>query len=275
MTSQPSWIHVWNTGELIRTLNSHHPNITRGNFFKGATQQCFKDLLDLCHRALCPIISSGSCIWSHKDIFRSMLAGKMGKLQRTCGAKSLSSTRLDLLLTAVTWGHAWTDRLLSHPLLDCGDTHASLYPRWAPAFTFTHTPLTLVWQSPFTQQNHTHHILSTCLLGYTISHTPLHVCTLRHTHFTEGPSPCCPSIWPVPFVPHALLAVDRKLLWAGGAVGPHDGSICPDLLKTYVMTWDVAFAFCSSDAPQTMQDLMNLLLEKWGFERFTPLLKFC
>lgn len=171
MISQPSWIHVWDTGELIRTLNSHHPNLTRGNFFKGATQQCFKDLLDLCHRALCPIISPGSCIWSHKDIFRSMLAGKMGKLQRTCGARSLSSTRLDLLLTAVTWGHAWTDRLLSHPLLDCGDTHASLYPQWAPAFTFTHTP----------------HLRLTITIHSTKSHTPHPVCVSTWVHFFTHP----------------------------------------------------------------------------------------
>lgn len=54
---------------------------------------------------------SPSCVWSIFGI--NMLACKKKKqLQRTCGTRSLLSSRLDLLLTAVTWGHTWTDRLL-------------------------------------------------------------------------------------------------------------------------------------------------------------------
>lgn len=68
----------------------------------------------------------------------------------------------------------------------------------------------------------------------TLTHTP----TLSHTrtHFSEGPSSYCPSIWLVPFVPHVLSVAAEKLLWAGGAVRPHDGGACPDLWKTFVVT---------------------------------------
>lgn len=93
-------------------------------------------------------------------------------------------------------------------------------------------------KSPFTLQNpqcRTH--TASCLFGYTSSAhtlTPAHALTQTHTHHRGPPSPYCPSIWLVPFVPHILLAADGKLLQ--GAAGA-----CPDLLKTYNITWDSAF----------------------------------
>lgn len=135
--------------------------------------------------------------------------------------------RLGLLLTAVTWGHTWTNRLLFWLLCVhvCSLTHARTH---ALAFESS--------KSPFILQNpHTLHPVS---LGTLHQHTrslqPMR--SLRHTLHRGPPSPYCPFIWLLPFVPHILLVADGKLLKAGGAAGP-----CLDLLKNYNMTLDFRF----------------------------------
>lgn len=106
------------------------------------------------------------------------------------------------------------------------------------AHTDTHTR-TLSFESsksPFTLQN-THTPCPVCLGAlHQHTHSLLPMPSLRNTLHRGPPLPYCPSIWLVPFVQHILLAADGKLLRAGGAVGA-----CPDLLKTYNMTWDLAF----------------------------------
>lgn len=166
------------------------------------------------------------------------------------------------LLTTVTWGHTWTDRalllwipgLLWHKRTRIPPwppvTHTRLHSQRTLTFTLVrgHTP-PLPSPRPFKIHNHhslckihTHHVCSATLypqpLCPTCTHTHTHTPTLSHTrtHFSEGPSSYCPSIWLVPFVPHVLSVAAEKLLWAGGAVRPHDGGACPDLWKTFVVT---------------------------------------
>lgn len=62
------------------------------------------------------------------------------------------------------------------------------------------------------------HTLHPARLGtlYQHTHSLQPVRALRHTLNRGRPSPFCPSIWLVPFVPHIMLAADGKLLQAGG-----------------------------------------------------------
>lgn len=133
------------------------------------------------------------------------------------------------------------------PTLDCCDTHEHVHKHThthtLSTFTLTHgdTPPSFFFLTVHNHHSlckiHTHHVPSAWVhfintRTHTLPH--MHAQTHTRTHFTEGPSPQCPSIWLVPFVPHVLSVADGKLLRAGGAVRPHDGSACPDLLKTYV-----------------------------------------
>lgn len=86
-------------------------------------------------------------------------------------------------------------------------------------------------QSPFTLQN-PHTPRPVCLgtlhqrthaPAYTDTHTYSH--RLGRTHFTEGPSPYCLSIWLVTFVSHFLSVTDENLLGAGGAAGTRHASL--------------------------------------------------
>lgn len=154
------------------------------------------------------------------------------KLQRRCGPRILSSPHLDLLLTAVTWGHTWTGRLLFWAAVF--SVHVCSLSKGTRTHTCLWTLKITIHSTKSTQGTHT----ASCLFGYTSSAhtlTPAHALTQTHTS-QRPPSPYCPSIWLVPFVPHILLAADGKLLQAGGAEGA-----CPDLLKTYNITWDSAF----------------------------------
>ena len=143
------------------------------------------------------------------------------------------------LWTVVTHTHTHTrTQTHTHALTHKGLRHSLSHRETPPLFS----KYTITIHSA--KSTHT----TSCLVGYTSSaHTRSCTRTLRHTHtcacththarFTEGPSPYCPSIWLVPFVPHVLSLVDGELLQAGGAVRPHDGGACPDMLETYVMTW--------------------------------------
>lgn len=143
------------------------------------------------------------------------------------------------------------------PTLDCCDTHTCTHTH-KHTHALTHRGLRhslshretppLFWKYTIAIHSAKSTHTTSCLLGYTSStHTSSRTRTLKHarthahTHAhtsQRAPRPYCPSIWLVPFVPHVLSVADGKLLRAGGAVRPHDGSTCPDLLKTYVMTWD-------------------------------------
>lgn len=122
--------------------------------------------------------------------------------------------------------------LLSRPTSHSG--HMGAYLNWQTAVlgccvqrarllsltgTRTHTHAFERSKSPFTLQNpHSAHTPRPVCLGTLHQHThsllPMH--SLRHTLHRGPPSPYCPSIWLVPFVPHILLAADGKLLQAGG-----------------------------------------------------------
>lgn len=111
-----------------------------------------------------------------------------------------------LLLTMVTWGHTWTDRLLflTHSgLLWHTHTHAQKTPLHTESFDIhSHTgrhPFSIEnTQSPFTLQNP--HTTTSCLLGYTSStHTRSRTCTLRHPNTHTRTSQRAPRLIASPF----------------------------------------------------------------------------
>lgn len=183
---------------------------------------------------------------------RGIEGGREGgnkKIQRSCGCCRLLPSRLAPLLTTVTWGHTWTDRLGPSPptlgLLWHTHTHTL---EWGP---FT---VALRWRHPLLfSKVHNHHSRGKN------PHSPRPVCsgtlhqrTHTQTHTVWGPPAApsvAPSIWLVPFVGQVLWAADRKPLGAAGAGRPHDGAACPNLLQTCVTTRDRVFNHCRRVAP--------------------------
>lgn len=195
------------------------------NFRENSVRQRFRDC-----RGLCPLICLSLTVhryfwkqWTQKSNYKEVAVRKV------CHPLSRPTSHgghMGAYLNQQTFG-CCVKRACAHV---CSLLSLSL------ALARTHTLAFESSKSPFILQNP--HTLHPVCLGTLHQHThslqPVH--SLRHTLHRGPPSPYCPSIWLVPFVPHILLAADGKLLRAGGAAGP-----CSDLLKNYNMTWHLAF----------------------------------
>ncbi len=140
------------------------------------------------------------------------------------------------------------------PTLDCCDTHTHACTHTnththTPALTggsdiHSHTgrhPLSIEnTQSPFTLQNpHTPRPVCSATL-HQHTRAPAHARSDTHTHTSQrAPRLIAPPLGWFHLFHTFCRWLTGKLLRAGGAGRPHDGSACPDLFKTCVMTCDL------------------------------------
>lgn len=198
--------HLWE----IPPSGLHPRNTTREQIFReNAVCQRVRDPLD---HGLCPLI----CRAAESDcakIFLEAMDTKR-KLQRRCGLRILSSPSRPTSHS----GHMGAYFNWRTAVLGCCVQRARLLSLTG---TRTHTRLwTLKITIHSTKSTQRAHTPRPVCLGTLHQHThsllPMH--SLRHTLHRGPPSPYCPSIWLVPFVPHILLAADGKLLQAGGVL---------------------------------------------------------